>query len=76
MNSYIILLIMGEWFLFKCIMKSLKLSWKEEVSDEKKMCSLKIKVSEVLLGFKDKEFDGNVLVFYKDKVSDESTSLY
>ena len=40
------------------------------------MCSLKIKVSEVLLGFKDKEFDGNVLVFYKDKVSDESTSLY
>ena len=57
-------------------MKSLKLSWKEEVSDEKKMCSLKIKVFEVLLGFKDKEFDGNVLVFYKDKVSDESTSLY
>ena len=57
-------------------MKSLKLSWKEEVSDEKKMCSLMIKVSEVLLGFKDKEFDGNVLVFYKDKVSDESTSLY
>ena len=57
-------------------MKSLKLSWKEEVSDEKKMCSLKIKVSEVLLGFKDKEFDRNVLVFYKDKVSDESTSLY
>ena len=57
-------------------MKSLKLSWKEEVSDEKKMCFLKIKVYEVLLGFKDKEFDGNVLVFYKDKVSDESTSLY
>ena len=56
-------------------MKSLKLSWKEEVSDEKKMCSLKIKVSEVLLGFKDKESYGNVLVFYKDKVSDESTSL-
>ena len=57
-------------------MKSLKLSWKEEVFDEKEMCSLKIKVFEVLLGFKDKEFDGNVLVFYKDKVFDESTSLY
>ena len=40
------------------------------------MCSLKIKVSEVLLCFKDKESDGNVLAFYKDKVYDESTSLY
>ena len=48
--------------LFKCIMKSWKLSWKEEISNKKKSCSLKIKVSEVL-------------VFYKDKVSDESTSL-
>ena len=56
-------------------MKSWKLSWKE-VSDEKKNCSLKIKVSEVLLCFKDKEFDEEVLVFYKDKSSDESTSLY
>ena len=43
--------------------------------DEKKSCSLKIKVSEVLLCFKDKEFDEKVLVFYKDKASDESTSL-
>ena len=56
-------------------MKSLKLSWKEEVSDEKKSCSLKIRVSEVLLCFKDKESNEKVLVFYKDKVSDESTSL-
>ena len=39
-----------------------KLSWQEEVSNEKKSCSLKIKVSEVLL-------------CYKDKVSDESASL-
>ena len=39
-----------------------KLSWQEEVSDEKKSCSSKIKVSEVLL-------------YYKDKSSDESTSL-
>ena len=39
-----------------------KLSWQEEVSDKKKSCSLKIKVSEVLL-------------CYKDKVSDKSTSL-
>ena len=38
-----------------------KLSWKE-VYDEKKSCSLKIKVSKVLL-------------CYKDKISDESTSL-
>ena len=39
-----------------------KLSWQEEVPNEKKSCSLNIKVSEVLL-------------CYKDKVSDESTSL-
>ena len=36
-------------------MKSWKLSWKEEVYDEKKSCSLKIKVSGVLLCVKDKE---------------------
>ena len=42
-------------------MKSWNLSWKE-VYDEKKSCSLKIRVSEVLLCF-------------KDIVSDESTSL-
>ena len=56
-------------------MKSWKLSWKEEVSDEKKNCSLKINISKVLLWFKDKESYENVLVFYKNKVSDESTSL-
>ena len=31
--------------------------WWKEVYDEKKNCSLKIKVSEVLLRFKDKVFD-------------------
>ena len=31
--------------------------WWKEVYDEKKNCSLKIKVSEVLLHFKDKVFD-------------------
>ena len=46
---------MREW----CCLNAL---WKvksshEKVSDEKKSCSLKIKVSEVLLCFKDKEFD-------------------
>ena len=56
-------------------MKSWKLPWKEEVSDEKKSCSLKIKVYEVLLCFKDKESDENILLFCKNKVSDESTSL-
>ena len=50
--------------------------WWKEVYDEKKSYSLKIKVSEVLLCFKDKESDENVLVFYKDKVSDKSTSLH
>ena len=55
-------------------MKSWKLSWKE-VFDKKKSCSLKIKVFEVLFCFNDKESDEKVLVFYKDKVSDESTSL-
>ena len=48
---------------------------KKEVFDEKKSCSLKIKVSEILLCFKDKESDEKVLVFCKDKTSDESTSL-
>ena len=38
------------------------LSWQEEVSNEKKSCSLKIKVSKVLL-------------CYKGKVSDKNTSL-
>ena len=60
--------------LFKCIIKNWKLSW-NQVFDEKKSCSLKIKVSEVMLCFKDKESDENVLVFYKDKTSDENTSL-
>ena len=60
--------------LNKCIMKSWKLSW-NEVFDKKKSYSLNIKVSEVLLCFKDKESDKKVLVIYKDKVSDESTSL-
>ena len=57
-------------------MKSWKLSWKEEVYDEKKSCSLKIKVSGVLLCVKDKESNEKGLVFCKDKVSNESTSLY
>ena len=51
-------------------MKSWKFSWKEEVSDEK------IKISKVLLCFKDKESYEKVLVFYKNKVFDESTSLF
>ena len=52
----------------KALMKIRSFWWKES-------CSLKIKVSEVLLCFKDKEFDENVLVFYKNKISNESTSL-
>ena len=52
--------------LFKYIMKSWKLLWKEEVSDEKKSYSLKIKVFKVLLCFKDKE---------SDETFDESISL-
>ena len=52
----------------KGLMKIRSFWWKES-------CSLKIKVSEVLLCFKDKEFDENVLVFYKNKISNESTSL-
>ena len=68
MNNYIMLLIMGEWFCLNAL-------WKFESSHEKKSYSLKIKISEVLLCFKDKESDENVPVFYKDKASDESTSL-
>ena len=59
----------------KALMKRRSFWWKEEISDEKKSCSLNIKVSEVLLCFNDKESNENVLVFYKDKVSDKSTSL-
>ena len=55
--------------------EKLKLLWKEEVFDEKKSCSLKLKVSDVLLCFKDKKSDEKVLVFYKNIASDESTSL-
>ena len=60
MNSYM-LLIMREWFC-------LNASWKVKSSHEKKFlikkksCSLKIKVSEVLL-------------YYKDTTFDESTNL-
>ena len=49
--------------------------WKVKNSQEKKNCFLKIRVFEVLLCFKDKESDEKVLVFCKDKTSDESTSL-
>ena len=52
----------------KALMKIRSFWWKES-------CLLKIKVSEVLLCFKDKESDEKVLVFYKGKVFDESTSL-
>ena len=52
----------------KALMKIRSFWWKES-------CSLKIKVSEVLLCFKDKESNEKVLVFYKDKTSDESISL-
>ena len=71
MNNYIILLIMREWFCLNALwkvkkshekLKNLMKIWKEEVSVENRSCSLKIKVFEVLLRF-------------KDKVSDESTSL-
>ena len=74
MNNYIMLLIMRKWFCLNALWKVKKLSWKE-VYEEEKSCSLKIKVSEILLYFKDKESGENVLVFCKDKVFDESTSL-
>ena len=49
--------------------------WKVKNSQEKKNCFLKIRVFEVLLCFKDKESDEKVIVFCKDKVFDENTSL-
>ena len=64
MNNYIILLIMREWLCLNAL-------WKVESSHENKKfmiknkiknCSLKIKVSEILLCF-------------KGKASNESTSL-
>ena len=42
---------------------------------KRKVIHLKIRVSEILLCFKDKESDEKVLVFCKDKVFDKSTSL-
>ena len=68
------LLIMRELFYLNSLWK-VKALMKEEVFDEKKRCSLKIKVSKVLLCFKDKESDEKMLVFGKEKVYDESTSL-
>ena len=68
MNNYIMLLIMREWFCLNAL-------WKVKNSQEKKNCFLKIRVFEVLLCFKDKKSDEKVLVFCKDKTSDESTSL-
>ena len=75
MNNYIMLLIMKEWFCLNALWKVKRFHEWKEVSDEKKSRSLKIRVSEDLLYFKDKEPDEKVLVFYKDKTSDESTSL-
>ena len=74
MNNYIILLIMREWFCLNALWK-VKSSHEKKFMRKRKSCSLKIKISKVLLYFKDKESYENVLVFSKDKVSDESTSL-
>ena len=66
MNSYVLLLIMRELFCLNALWKVKALMkrsfWWKEVFDEKKSCSLKIKISKVLLCF-------------KGKASDESTSL-
>ena len=56
MNSYIMLLIMREWFYLNALWK-VKNSHEWEVYDEKKSYSLKIRVSQVLLRFKDRAFD-------------------
>ena len=56
------LLIMREWFFLNALWKVQNSHEWKEVYDEKKSCSLKIRGSEVLLRF-------------KDKTSDESTSL-
>ena len=68
------LLIMREWFCLYALWK-VKSSHEKNFMMKKKNCSLKIRVSEVLLCIKDKEFDEMILVFCKDKASDESTSL-
>ena len=79
MNSYIMLLIVREWFCLNVL-------WKVKSSHEKKFMMkrslwwkeklfFKDKSFWSLLCFKDKESDENVLVFCKDKASDESTSL-
>ena len=79
MNSYIMLLIMREWFCLNTL-------WKFKSSDEMKFMMkrslwwkeklfFKDKSFWSLLFFKDKESDAKVLVFCKDKTSDESTNL-
>ena len=65
MNNYVILWSWENDFCWNAL-------WKVESSHEKKSCSLKIKVSEVLLCFEDKVFDEKVLVLFKDKTSNES----
>ena len=56
------LLIMREWFCLYALWKVKSSHEKNFMMKKKKNCSLKIRVSEVLL-------------CYKDKTSDESTSL-
>ena len=68
MNNYIILLIMREWFCLNALWK-VKSSHEKKFMRKRKSCSLKIKISKVLLCFKDKESDENVLFWSKGSLS-------
>ena len=65
MNNYIILWSWENDFCWSVL-------WKVKSSNEKKSSSLKIKIYEVLLCFRNKVSNEKVLVFYKDKTSNES----
>ena len=51
-NSYIMLLIMREWFCLNAFWKVKRSLWWKEVYDKKKSCFLKIRVFEVLYALK------------------------
>ena len=89
MNSYIILLIIREWFCLNALwkvksshekMKRRSFWWKEEVSDEKKSCSLKIKFltkAQVYVNIKMLSYvTMKVIIFYEKKFMKKKVLLF
>ena len=61
-------MILFKWFCLNALWK-VKSSHEKKFMRKRKSCSLKIKISKVLLCFKDKESDENVLFWSKGSLS-------